>query len=1142
MPWLDGTNLTAAQRQALRAESLRQYAQTTPRLAAAGVVFGLLVAWLQWPMVSTVDVITWLAVLVVVMLARLLVSLWHRRLGTPVEPALRWLRLYRLSVLGTGVAWGLSAWWLFPEQNPQYQAYLFFVLMAVAIGGSNMLAHDAVAVVLYAVPAFVPVAVRLGLAGGEPAFLWGAAIFLPYQVWTSMRNSAAMRESTLLRLSESERARLASLRLETLLAEVEERLHPSVPVGGGARPSNQDGDALSAAAAAALVEQSHVLFELVRTTREGVWFIDVNGRTTDLNPAMCALLGCARESALGRTIFDFVDDENAAVFRAQLERRRAGDRGSYELALRRPDGTLVHCVNNATPLTDLEGRRVGSVGLWTDISELKRTEARLREYEFAINSMTTAVSLQVRRDGQFRYQMVNDAWCRLSGLTRAQALGLEGRSLPGLVDRDERMRQITVAADERRTITYRGWTEFDGNRVNTETVYHPIVEEGRPVDRVIVVSRDVTEEERASAALNAGLRNLRMALDAIGDGIFASGAAGPDEPVLFHNERMLSLWGMDVPPGEQLTPRMIMRHAAEMFADPQAQARRVDEIIRGNLFGDDRVRLKDGRTLRRRCFPFVDGGHMVRVWTFADITAEEAAVDALRTAEARQRALIEAFPGYISCLDADLRYVFANTRLRQRFGREESEIVGRHLREVARAETLDESVAAARRALAGETVVHERRWPRGGGAEDEVLLITLAPGPGGGEAPVCYAFAIDITAQKRAQGQLLELKEEAERANLAKSEFLSRMSHELRTPMNAIIGFAEVLAADQDPPLAPAHRPLVRDILAGGEHLLELINEVLDLSRVEAGKLEVAAEPVELMPLLAECSGLVAPLVRTHGISWQPGATPPEPVWACADRIRLKQVLLNLLSNAIKYNRRHGQVRIDVCHTDDGWRVEVHDQGEGLSEAQQRRLFVPFERLDAERKGTEGTGIGLALSSRLVDLMRGRIGVRSTPGQGSCFWIWLPGAAPAIAAEAAAARDAVAALRAPDPPPSLAGSLLYVDASAFETALMAAALQDHPDLELRTAEGEDDCVAQAQAHPPSLILLDVDRPELDSARLLRRLREHDQTRPIPVVALSSSATVNAPPPGAQPAFAGHLVKPFDLAVLEATLRRAIGSP
>ncbi|MCP5271494.1 MAG: PAS domain S-box protein [Burkholderiaceae bacterium] len=1138
----DRADLTAAQRQALRAESLRQYAQTTPRLAAAGVVFGLLVAWLQWPVVSTVDVATWLAVLVVVMLARLMVSLWHRRLGTPVEPALRWLRLYRMSVLGTGVAWGLSAWWLFPEQNPQYQAYLFFVLMAVAIGGSNMLAHDAAAVVLYAVPAFVPVAFRLGVAGGEPAFLWGAAIFLPYQVWTSMRNSAAMRESTLLRLSESERARLASLRLETLLADVEERMHLSAPAGGRARPPGQAGDALPAAAAAALVEQSHRLIELVRTTREGVWFIDVQGRTTDLNPAMCALLGCARESVLGRTIFDFVDDENAAVFRAQLERRRAGDRGSYELALRRPDGTLVHCVNNATPLTDLDGRTVGSVGLWTDISELKRTEARLREYEFAINAMSAAVSLQVRRDGQFRYQMVNDAWCRLSGVSREQALGLEGRSLPGLADRDERLRHITAAADERRTITYRGWVEVDGNRVNTETVYHPIVEDGRPVDRVIVVSRDVTEEQRASAALNASLRNLRTALNAIGDGIFASGAAGPDEPVLFHNERMLSMWGLAVAPGEVLTPRRIMTHAAAMFADPQAQARRVDEIIRGNLFSDDRVRLKDGRALRRRCFPFVDGGHMVRVWTFADITAEEDAVDALRTAEAQQRAMIEAFPGYIACLDADLRYVFVNARLRQMLGLAEADIVGQRLREVAGTERSAESEAAVLRALAGETVVIERQWNQGAASQEEVQLITLAPGPGDGDAPVCYAFGIDITAQKRAQAQLLTLKEEAERANLAKSEFLSRMSHELRTPMNAIIGFAEVLASDQDPPLAPSHRPLVHDILAGGEHLLELINEVLDLARVEAGRLEVAAEPVELMPLLAECSGLVAPLARAHGVSWQPAAMPPDPSWVCADRIRLKQVLLNLLSNAIKYNRPHGQVRIDVCHSDDGWRVEVHDQGEGLTEAQQRRLFVPFERLDAERKGTEGTGIGLALSSRLVDLMRGRIGVRSTPGQGSCFWIWLPTAAPAIAAEVAAVRGVSTADGAPGDPPALAGSLLYVDGSAFEAALMAAALQDHPDFELRTAEGEDDCVAQARARPPSLILLDVDRPELDSARLLRRLREHDQTHAIPVVALSSSAAVDAPPPGAQPAFAGHLVKPFDLAVLEATLRRAIGSP
>ena len=154
----------------------------------------------------------------------------------------------------------------------------------------------------------------------------------------------------------------------------------------------------------------------------------------------------------------------------------------------------------------------------------------------------------------------------------------------------------------------------------------------------------------------------------------------------------------------------------------------------------------------------------------------------------------------------------------------------------------------------------------------------------------------------------------------------------------------------------------------------------------------------------------------------------------------------------------------------------------------------------------------------------------------------LPTAAPAIAAEVAAVRGVSTADGSPGDPPALAGSLLYVDGSAFEAALMAAALQDHPDFELRTAEGEDDCVAQARARPPSLILLDVDRPELDSARLLRRLREHDQTHAIPVVALSSSAAVDAPPPGAQPAFAGHLVKPFDLAVLEATLRRAIGSP
>ncbi|MCB1997005.1 MAG: PAS domain-containing protein, partial [Rhodoferax sp.] len=791
------------------------------------------------------------------------------------------------------------------------------------------------------------------------------------------------------------------------------------------------------------------------------------------------------------------------------------------------------CVNNATPLTNLDGRQVGSVGLWTDISDLKRTESRLREYEFAINAMSSAVSLQIRREGRFIYQMVNDAWCRLTGVTRDQALGREGRHLAGLVDREERLRQISAAADERRTITYRGRSEFEGRVTTMETVFHPIIEPGRQVDRIIVVTRDVSEEERASAALNDSLRNLRLALDAIGDGIFASGAASPDEPVLFHNERMLDIWGLQLAPGEALSPRKIMQRATGLFADPAAQLQRVGEIISDNLFSDDRVRLNDGRVLRRRCFPFVDQGHMVRVWSFADVTVEEDAVDALRAAEARQRALIEAFPGYIACLDADLRYVFVNARLRQKLGLEEADIVGRQLGEVPGTENSRESADAAVRALAGEPVVIERHWP------EQAELITFAPGSGHGQDPLCYAFGIDITAQKRAQAQLLTLKEEAERANLAKSEFLSRMSHELRTPMNAIIGFAEVLEADQDPPLAAAHRPLVHDMRAGGQHLLALINEVLDLARVEAGKLEVTAEPVELGPLLAECGGLVASLARAHEVSFEPGVMPGEPVWLLGDRIRLKQVLLNLLSNAVKYNRRGGSVRVVASALQGGWQLEVHDQGEGLTEAQQQRLFLPFERLNADRSGIEGTGIGLALSRRLVDLMRGRIGVHSRPGHGSCFWIWLPVASGAGVTEAPRLPEAEPSQAALGHALTLAGSVLYVDASGFETSLMCAALQNFAGLDVRTAQGEDDCLAAVSEQIPSLILLNVESAGLDHGCLMRRLRDEERTRSIPVIALSSDTAPTWQARDNQTGFAGHLRRPFDRAVLHAALRRVL---
>ena len=394
----------------------------------------------------------------------------------------------------------------------------------------------------------------------------------------------------------------------------------------------------------------------------------------------------------------------------------------------------------------------------------------------------------------------------------------------------------------------------------------------------------------------------------------------------------------------------------------------------------------------------------------------------------------------------------------------------------------------------------------------------------------------EISERKRAEAELKAAMAAADQANRAKSDFLSGMSHELRTPLNAILGFTQLIESGSPPP-TPAQQRSLDQILRGGWYLLDLINDILDLALIESGKLPLSIEPVSLAEVLRDCQAMVEPqaLGRELLMRFPQGATPYH---VSADPTRIKQVLINLLSNAIKYNRTGGTVTVACTPGAPGRiRISVTDSGAGLAPRQIAQLFQPFNRLGKETGTEQGTGIGLVLTKRLVELMGGNIGVTSTVGEGSEFCIEMPAAAdrsPVVADTA----SLVPALPASNLP---ARTLLYVEDNPTNLELVKQLLERRPDLRLLSAANGKLGIMLARACRPDLILMDINLPGIDGIETMRILRTDPATQPIPVIALSAYALHADIENGLAAGFADYLTKPIKvdrfMAVLDAALQR-----
>ncbi len=414
-----------------------------------------------------------------------------------------------------------------------------------------------------------------------------------------------------------------------------------------------------------------------------------------------------------------------------------------------------------------------------------------------------------------------------------------------------------------------------------------------------------------------------------------------------------------------------------------------------------------------------------------------------------------------------------------------------------------------------------QRWMAG-------QAIAAREGPDGSTA--WYGYTQDVTEQKLYAQALIDA-QTADQANHAKSEFLSRMSHELRTPLNAIIGFAQLLQMDRSSVFGDEHRRRVNLIEKAGQHLLSMLGDVLDLSRIEAGDLPLSIEPQDVDLVADDALNLVGAQARHSQIRIDTLGVGSH-VYALADRVRLRQVLVNLLSNAIKYNRAGGAVQLRARRAGDEVIIEVQDSGIGMSPEQQAQLFQPFNRLGVEQSGIEGTGIGLVIVHKLVSLMGGRIGVESQAGEGSCFRITLPAAdsEPEVTDQLPLSDGDLFARPA---------TILYAEDNEVNVALVHQVIKLRPHWRLLVAMNGKRALEVARRHRPDLMLIDMHLGDMTGLDLATALDSEDATRDIPRVALSADAMPDRIHAARAHGFKAYLTKPLDVMALLRCLEEAL---
>ena len=1011
----------------------------------------------------------------------------------------------------------------------------------------------------------------------------GALCLLDYQP----RDFTPAEQELLLELASLTEDELLLARVgRELRAEIRPRpAAPAAPHGNGKPvrelPAAADGLSRPPTALAALPTHEGHFRQLVEQASDAVFVYDFDERILDVNTAACEAVGYTREELLRLRVSDIDMGFDPVKGPRRWEELVPGEAMIVESINRRKDGS-VFTAEARVSVVETDGGRV-LLALMRDISQRKHAEkllqARAQQQQVvakfgakalredqvdvlldeaaAIVAGTLGLEIcRVLEHVKERKELVNRAGVDLPPPERGKKAVSDSRKFaPGFVLHAGESVVIKDFRQERR-FNAPPWLQA-AKAVSGLTV--PIGEDDRSVPRYGVLTaytrtaRDFTGDDvyfvqavanilAAAIARLRGENALRLVearyrrIAANTPGVVYQYQVHPGGTISipFISESCRTLYGLE-PAEIQAHPEVMLESIHEEDRAALREAMYVAETTLTPLHWQGRHRLPTGEVrwvrLDSRPERLADGS-IICDGILIDVTEEEQREQALRQSEERFRLAIlhSPFPIMLHADDGEILQV--NDAWTHQTGYFPAELT-----------TLDEWLerAYARTADREETraflenllqhigaVERPAQRIRCHGGEERIWDFRHAPL---GRLPdgrwLHLSTAMDVTERHHGEAALRHAKEEAERANNAKSVFLSRMSHELRTPLNAILGFGQVLELGQ---LAEQDAQSVQFILKGGRHLLGLIDEVLDLARIDAGEIGLQLSAVSLDKLAQDCVGFVARLAQARGVTCTMEAGLACQVQIRADGQRLRQVLLNLLSNAIKYNREGGRVSLDCQRTAEHLiRLSVKDTGPGISPEGLARLFVPFERLGQELGEVEGTGLGLVVARRLVEAMGGSLGVESHLGRGSTFWIELP-VATEMAAEAASLPVALPPKEGQDK--AVPTSLLYIEDSASNVQVVAMTVARlRPHWRFLSARDGPSGLQQAREHRPQIILLDLQLPGMNGDEVLVKLRADPLMARTPVLLLTADATTHSCERLLALGATDYLSKPFNLAQL-----------